>query len=248
MMFVASYTSFKKMDIQVNKNEKAHYLLVPQKYTAYVFPDGTEKTWTNLSQEEKKRKDDFRKIERTSFQFKKCAFDISQTNAYDHPELLPKILQHQKNDSHPEIFEAIEDLLEEEGVRLKYEDLYSTEGLYSPSYKTIVLNKRFIEENQIPVLLHELAHHILHNESSQLITEEQREIEAEATAKLVANHYGIQTKSNVYIAGYAKNNLNILKETDILKRIQETSNTLIQGIEKKLLEKSYEEEYSFERF
>lgn len=38
------------------------------------------------------------------------------------------------------------------------------------------------------------------------------------------------------------------KETDILKRIQETSNTLIQGIEKKLLEKSYEEEYSLERF
>src|ERR1700720_2052406 len=51
-------------------------------------------------------------------------------------------------------------------------------------------------------LAHELAHELLHWNGEEKGTKQQRELDAEATAYVVLNHFGMQSGSRFYLTGY----------------------------------------------
>jgi len=52
------------------------------------------------------------------------------------------------------------------------------------------------------VIVHELAHELLHKENRKDTTRQQRELEAESVSFAVLAHYGIHTESRFYLASY----------------------------------------------
>lgn len=52
------------------------------------------------------------------------------------------------------------------------------------------------------VIVHELAHELLHKENRKDTTRQQRELEAESVSFAVLAHYGIRTESRFYLASY----------------------------------------------
>ena len=79
------------------------------------------------------------------------------------------------------------------------------------------------------ILIHELAHELLHwnPETRPQLTKEQKELEAEATAYVVANVLGIpETNSKEYLALYCKSY--DLEES--LEAIHETSQKILNAV------------------
>ena len=78
------------------------------------------------------------------------------------------------------------------------------------------------------VLIHECAHLILHaNANEAPASTSEREVEAEATAYVVGQHFGVETKSPAYLATWSTPE--VIRAS--LSRVQRAANTLIHVLE-----------------
>ena len=66
----------------------------------------------------------------------------------------------------------------------------------------IVLNKILNQTERSGVLVHELGHELLHQKDESELSKEVKEMEAEAAAFVVMDHYGVDIKSDKYLALY----------------------------------------------
>ena len=117
-------------------------------------------------------------------------FDVSQTEG----EPLPEFARVEGDPS--EFMPRLKHLIAEKGIALEYADnLGGPEGL-SAGLKIIVLNT-LTPANEFSVLVHELAHEMLHKDERRKDTcRTVRETEAEAVAFIVSRAVGLQTNSS----------------------------------------------------
>lgn len=117
----------------------------------------------------------------------------------------------------------------------------SAKGYFSHTEQRIVLRPGMSETQTVKTLIHEITHAKLHARPTEVSAQPEkpvkgrptREVEAESTAYVVCQHFGIDTSdySFAYIAGWSKGReLNELKAS--LDCIRETAAELIKGVER----------------
>ena len=142
--------------------------------------------------------------------------------------------------NYPELYVALK---QSTNFSIEFADIQSgAKGYCSPLEKKIVLNNGMSQAQTIKTLIHEITHADLHapefdKNSSIKTTKSTKEVEAESTAFVVCEHYGIDTKdySFPYLAAWSSD-----KELKELKNsfevILKQADNLIKKIDKNLAE------------
>lgn len=219
--FIASYKSWQKdFKRNVKKGEHAIRILAPitHKYTKEVMlQDGTkeerEGAWLSY--------------------MGVPVFDISQTEG----EALPEICKSLSGDV-AQFDVLIENLVSISPVPVEYEDIQgSAFGYFSHTENRIVLRQKMEQRQIVKTLVHEIAHAILHNDSSEEsgIDRKTKEVQAESVAYTVCKAIGIDTEdySFGYIAGWSKGK-EVKELTASMEVIRKTAKMIIDAIQGKV--------------
>lgn len=183
---VAGFNTWRKLGRFVKKGEKGIGILAPIVRQGGAQPEEGERL--ELTAKGPRRLAGFRGA---------TVFDVSQTDG----EALPPTPQHNATDGGEDLLPRLEAATRALGITLSYEAIPGrTEGYSKGGFIAV-------EESQ-PVaakcgtLAHELAHELLHWGQEERGTKQQRELEAEATAYVILNHYGMTSGSRLYLSGY----------------------------------------------
>lgn len=179
---VAGYHTWIKLGRQVKKGEKALWIFAPM-----VFK---HKDNENDSEDE------------VVTMFKPVpVFDLSQTEG----EPLPTIQQNQIANTHEQLLSELQGLCGKLKIEIKFEELRGMDGV--SKIGSVIINSKKNPTEQAVILLHELAHEKIHDtrEKRKELSQEQIELEAEATAFVVCEQLGLpETNSDRYLALYSK--------------------------------------------
>ncbi len=211
---VAGYRTWQKLGRQVRKGEKGISILAPSTYKKKETEVDPE-----TGEEIEVEKD-------VSFFFPVCVFDISQTEGEEMPEIEFKPI----DDTHAGALEKLLKLAGERNIEVEFADLANCEGVSTNGKIKIQSSKNPTEKALI--LIHELAHELLHwnPETRPKLTREQKELEAEATAYVVAQALGIpETNSEKYLALYQKS----CSLEESLEAIHQTSRKILSRWEER---------------
>jgi len=221
---VAGYKQWqKKFDRHVKKGEKAISILAPFTYKKKV----TEEKNVNVQLREVEKE-----VKRMYFR-PVSVFDVSQTEGKPLPSIDIAV-----KDTNSKLLLPLKKFLETKDIKLEIKEL--KEGLkgYSQGGK-IVIDKKLNDTEKAGVLVHETAHELLHDkESRQHMSKEIKEMEAEAAAFIVMNHYGVEIKSDKYLALYKKSY--DLKQS--LKRISNIVSEIIGFLDQYFINQSIDNE------
>ncbi len=244
---VKGYRSWEKdFHRTVKKGEKAIKIFAPSSYTRTMSEEEFNKR-VQYNPELEKYRDKIEngevKINMLTFTVANV-FDVSQTEGEPLPEHeIRKELKGKVADYHktlkmlmdiapcPVSFSNIE----------KDSTLNNAYGYFKPSDNTIVLRDDMSEEMTVKVLIHEMAHSLLHGKemlvegidnSSFIKQRDIKEIQAESVAYCVCDTLGIDSacESFGYIAEYANADMKKLKNT--LEVIDKTVQKITDDIEK----------------
>lgn len=221
---VAGYKTWEKLGRHVKKGEKGIKIFAPSYYykevpvkdkQGNIMLDENGNTIT-----EKVKVDYFRMV---------TVFDISQTEGRELPVLDLSI----KEDI-SELDKPLLNYAHKNNINVTYktpaDDLLLFQGAkgYSSGGK-VVINADIPISDQTSVLIHELAHEKLHHNLPEgvVYTQEQEEMEADAVSFVVLNRYGIDSKSEKYLALYHKD-YDIMESLD---RITKVSSDIIKEID-----------------
>ena len=187
--FVAGYKQWQtKFNRQVKKGEQGIAILAPFTYKKKV----TEET------EDGDEKETDKTVTKTYFR-PVYVFDIAQTEGPP-----PPIIDISLQDNLNELLQPlVEFTTSKQEIKLKYKPLSEHTSGYSAG-GLIVIDDNLNDTEKINVLLHELAHELLHYEGKDDLTREIKEMEAEAVSFVVLAHYKIESKSDKYLAMYKK--------------------------------------------
>ncbi|KEK22056.1 ArdC-like ssDNA-binding domain-containing protein [Bacillus gaemokensis] len=240
---VGSFSFWKEKGFSVNKGEKGIQILVPNRTTAkFKDKEGTWKTVTKASEEEKKQ------IDSKSVEVKPGrlyfsvghVFDASQTNvkAEDLPRIFPNRWLEGSVQDYKSLYKGMEAIADKNGVKIiePKEELGVAKGVSYTLTKEVALNPRNSELQNVKTLLHEFAHAKLHTvETHMNYTAPEKEFQAEMTAYTVSSYFGIDTSeySLGYLANWTKGK-EMKDKTKLLKEVHETSIEFIETIENKL--------------
>lgn len=211
---VAGYSAWKNnFGRQVKKGEQGIKIIAPAPFKKQVEVDG-----------------EIQEVVIPTFKVVNV-FDVSQTEGRELPsigvnELTGDVSQYE------DFFKALEQTCP---VPIEFEQIRgSAKGYFDPDAQRIAVQESMSQVQTVKTLIHEMAHQKLHSGEEEL-TRNVKEVEAEAVAYTVSQHFGIDTSdySFAYIAGWSKE-----KTTEELKasldRIRNTADELITGIEEKL--------------
>ena len=202
---VASYGKWKKLGRQVEKGEKGIAIFAPVIYNTdqhlmgkrtVIDENGVEKTEVSNDQ-----------LKRLAFK-KVYVYDISQTSGKDIPcfesnELKGDIDSEKKK----AIFKALEKVT---GIKIEFEDIKGdSKGYYSINENRIVIKSGMSDNQTLKTAFHETAHKLLHDPKNNLNTvkspRNEKEVQAESVAFMVAERLGMDTSeySFPYIASWS---------------------------------------------
>jgi len=103
-------------------------------------------------------------------------------------------------------------------------------GIYQHSEEAIMVEAQSNDADEARIAVHELAHAVLHEPTRSDEERPRRELEAEATAYVVARHYGLDAEnSRFYLAAWANQDDEDIRER--LDRIQSTASRLIESLD-----------------
>jgi hypothetical protein len=165
-------------------------------------------------------------VDRLSFKVV-SVFDISQTDGEPIPQLVSELTTQVKDYS--DLFSAISNFTD---CPIEFIDIQgSAHGYYSYTTNEIKIDNGMSEAQNIKTLIHEVAHSRLHTIDDDL-TRNEKEVQAESIAYIVANHFGIDTSdySFEYIASWSSNK-ELTELSASLDIIQKEANAMIKGIE-----------------
>lgn len=140
---------------------------------------------------------------------------------------------------------AFEKLAEKVGVQLLDKppagvELGTAKGAFFPNKNVIALNPRNTMADNVPVMIHELAHAELHNRERQKergrnLSTNEKEFQAEMVAYVVATHYGIKMDnfSLPYLANWTKD-ATLKDKEQLLNEVRQTSSEFIEVIDSHL--------------
>jgi hypothetical protein len=209
---VAGFRTWLSLNRQVTKGSKAIKILAPYKKKV---------TDTDPVTNEEKEK-------RITLFIPVNVFDISQTEG----EALPNIEISITGDNYKGFLDNLVSLCKDKSIEVKFENL-GINGLYgySKGGQIAVTNTESIN-SQTNTLIHEIAHELLHKGENSF-SKQEREIQAEGTAYVVTNHFGMENKSFNYLALYDADYKKIM---DNLKSVAEASKEIIEFLEREMCE------------
>lgn len=238
--FVASYTDWKKKGYSVNKGEKG--LKIFQPVTKQVF-QRSNKNWYSIyeaTKHEKKMIKDKKIPLKNEYAGSKIGhvFDISQTNVpiKDYPTIIKRLVISDTDRTYQKYIDGAKEYAKNKTVKVTDEKVEGiANGFYSPSTHNITMSNQLDSQNYFSTLIHELAHSQLHQKKTTLTTEE-KEVQAETTASVVLQFYGIEATegSLSYIKDYGSK-LTEEKQYDLMKDTIETAVDITQGIDDYLI-------------
>ena len=204
--FVAGFNEWKKRGRFVRKGEKAIYILAPSpiKITVPVLEsDGTVT----------ERVDTIPRYRAVP------VFEISQTEG----DPLPQVSDRKVGTA----ADLIRALTKASPVPVSF-GMIRAEGMYNKS--RIIINPDQSPEDTVKTLAHEIAHALLHAQTSDL-SAQVAELEAESVAYVVASYFRIDDDSSLgYVAAWAKEETTKLFQQS-LDRIQKTAASIIDAVE-----------------
>lgn len=245
---VASYKQHQENGYQVQKGQKSIRIFAPKIENVFIDENNTKRPVKYATKEQKQKiknkqltviKGDLRGY------LPVPVFDITQTDCpiEDYPKLYPNRPENFKfNGTDKEFnhfYQSIKDYAKDKNIPVKYEVMSdgAQKGYYVPSTNEIALRSTLTEQEQAKVLLHELAHAEMHNQSKMkdkeigLHARSVKEYQAEMAAYIISSSFSLDTED--YSTKYLKNwtsKENI--ETDIyLKSIDEVKTTTKKMIE-----------------
>jgi len=193
---VAGYRTWQKLGRQVQKGCKAISILAPF-------------TYKNLEEEEE------------TYFHPVSVFDISQTSGQE----LPAVDVELSGSDFAWLWEKLLSFCSSKQIPVKLEEL-GVNGVYGYCTKEgIVISSLHAVNSQVATLIHEIAHALLHRESS--LNKQQKEIQAESVAYVVSRHFGLDARSMNYLALYDADYKKIMEN---LSAISETAKEVIDFI------------------
>lgn len=240
---VAAYGKWKQLGRQVEKGETGISILAPVTYkTNNVLEverpavdefgnqlyndDGTEKTET---------------VEKplTGLAFKKVyVFDVSQTSGKEIPDPVGELTGDIDASRKEAVFAALKKVADAE---FEFKDIQGgAKGYYSAAKNLIVIKTGMSDAQTLKTAFHETAHNLLHDPKKKIVTAKsprnEKEVQAESVAFMVAEKFGIDTSeySFPYIASWSEGKqLEQLKNS--LQEIQAAAKKISDEIESELL-------------
>lgn len=240
---VAAYGKWKQLGRQVERGQTGIEILAPVAYkTNQVLeterpavdefgnqlynPDGTEKMET---------------VEKpmTGLAFKKVyVFDVSQTSGKELPDPVTELTGDIDSARKEAVFAALKKVT---GIDIEFKDIKGgAKGYYSATNNEIVIKSCMSDAQTLKTAFHEAAHNLLHDPAKDIVTNKsprnEKEVQAESVAFMVAERFGIDTSeySFPYIASWSDGKqLEHLKSA--LQEIQEAAKKISSEIESELL-------------
>lgn len=240
---VAAYGKWKQLGRQVERGQTGIEILAPVAYkTNQVLeterpavdefgnqlynPDGTEKMET---------------VEKpmTGLAFKKVyVFDVSQTSGKELPDPVIELTGDIDSARKEAVFAALKKVT---GIDIEFKDIKGgAKGYYSATNNEIVIKSGMSDAQTLKTAFHEAAHNLLHDPAKDIVTNKsprnEKEVQAESVAFMVAERFGIDTSeySFPYIASWSDGKqLEHLKSA--LQEIQEAAKKISSEIESELL-------------
>ena len=226
---VASYTTWKSLERQVEKGEKGIQILCPAPYKRKVeTPVLTESGQPVLSPDGKPVTES-REVTHTGFKVG-YVFDISQTSGRPLPEVTQELEGNVAD--YGRIKTAIEMI---SPVPIVYGSIQGdAKGYYSPSEQEIRIREGMSELQTIKTLLHECSHSRLHDpgklkQEESRISRSDKEIQAESIAFVVAKSLGLDPSSYTipYVGSWAGNEKSMMENLGVIKQ---ESSRMIQEV------------------
>lgn len=219
---VAGFKSWQKLGRQVRKGEKALWLLAPRTFKPKPDADAADEGAGEEVEPSKSIVVSFRPVP---------VFDVSQTDG----EYLPNPVMKLQGDDGG-LIARVKTWAEAWGCPVTIADIEgSANGFYEPDRHAIIVRAGMPPAQQLKTLIHELAHAHLHRDIEVYRAHRaDAELEAESTAYVVLNHYGIDAGS--YSFGYVTSwksggDEAIASLKACAKRIQTTAKAIIAGVE-----------------
>ena len=163
-------------------------------------------------------------------------YDISQTEGDPLPTLVNEL------DGSVEAYQELMTVLGEVSpFPIEFEEIHGgANGYYSPADQRIAIRQGMSEAQTIKTAIHEITHADLHSPDAYIVGDESKdrrtkEVEAESTAYVVCNHYGIDTSdySFGYLAAWSASK-ELAELQSSLDTIQKQANELIDRIDNRL--------------
>lgn len=250
---VAGAKKFKEAGFFIRKGEKAIRVLAPTTYKCFINEQGRSQSLSKATKQQKEKilKGELKTKERRAFK-NVPVFDISQTTAT--ADDLPKIFPNRpynfdltKATNTKLLYQSLETYALSEGLTI-IDDLTTVtpvlgtaKGAYGQGIdgsEMLFMNPRFTQAEQVPTMIHELAHAKLHSKASNsTYSSSVKEFQAELAAYIVAHHYGIDTKeeSIPYIAAWTKNGQTVEDKLAQMEEVKVFSRQMIEQIDTQLM-------------
>lgn len=240
---VAAYGKWKQLGRQVERGQTGIEILAPVAYkTNQVLeterpavdefgnqlynPDGTEKMET---------------VENpmTGLAFKKVyVFDVSQTSGKELPDPVTELTGDIDSARKEAVFAALKKVT---GIDIEFKDIKGgAKGYYSATNNEIVIKSGMSDAQTLKTAFHEAAHNLLHDPAKDIVTNKsprnEKEVQAESVAFMVAERFGIDTSeySFPYIASWSDGK-QLEQPKSALQEIQEAAKKISSEIESELL-------------
>lgn len=240
---VAAYGKWKQLGRQVERGQTGIEILAPVAFKTNQImeterpakdefgnqlynPDGTEKMET---------------VENpvTELGFKKVyVFDVSQTSGKELPEPVQELTGEIDTARKESVFAALKKVT---GIDIEFQNIKGgAKGYYSPVDNRIVIQSGMSDAQTLKTAFHEAAHNLLHDPSKNIVTvksaRNEKEVQAESVAFIVAEKFGLDTSeySFPYIASWSDGKqLEQLKNS--LQEIQSAAKKISTQIESELM-------------
>lgn len=264
---VASYKKWQDKGYQVQKGQKAIYILAPNTTKAIVDKNKELVSFWNKATTEQKNKVGSKEYEVANLLVgynPVPVFDITQTDCppRDYPELISQFYAMGEVENFDKLDHALHVYRENKGVAFIDNKVFDTlnigtaKGFFAPNENTIYIKPNLEEKQYLKTYIHELAHSQLHNplqiadkqavekaEGVDLTSNPIMEYQAEMTACLVTEYFGLDTMevSTNYIHNHIQD-MEIKDKSAIVKEVIELADNMIESIEHTL-----EKEYNMKR-
>lgn len=250
---VAGAKKFKEAGFFIRKGEKAIRVLAPTTYKCFINEQGRSQSLSKATKQQKEKilKGELKTEERRAFK-NVPVFDISQTTATaaDLPKIFPNRPYNfdlTKATNTKLLYQSLETYALSEGLTI-IDDLTTVtpvlgtaKGAYGQGIdgsEMLFMNPRFTQAEQVPTMIHELAHAKLHSKTSNSnYSSSVKEFQAELAAYIVAHHYGIDTKeeSIPYIAAWTMNGQTVEDKLAQMEEVKVFSRQMIEQIDTQLM-------------
>lgn len=240
---VAAYGKWKQLGRHINKGETGIAIFAPTPYKTNEYIETQKPAYdeygNQLYNEDGTEKMETIETPLTGMAFKTVyVFDVSQTDGKEIPEPVSELTGDVDAARKDAIFTAIKNVT---GIDVEFQDIKGgSKGDYSPASDTIVIKTGMSDAQTLKTVFHETAHKLLHDPKSEIVTvkspRNEKEVQAESVAFMVAEKFGIDTLeySFPYIASWSEGKqLEQLK--NVLQEIQSASKQISNAIESELM-------------